>query len=324
MLDMVSFCLLSLFRLLAGSRVDTTVFLTNPPLFSVIGPLIRKIRGGRFVYILMDVYPDVMVRAGMLKDGALMTKVLRWIARFPLVGADKVIVLGEDMRKVAIRSGASPEKIVTIRNWADPEAVYPVAHEENRLRREWGLDGKFVVEYSGNLGVSHFFDDLLAVAEALSDHDDIRFLVIGGGVRLKEVEKAMVSRGLANVLIRPYQDASDLAHSLSAADVHYVSLQNGFEGLVVPSKAYGIMAAGRPIIYQGAEDGEIARMVTEEGIGYVIPPGECKRLRDSILSLYRDKEDRIRIGTAARRVLEDKYSAAMGLAAYQKVLVKDH
>jgi glycosyltransferase involved in cell wall biosynthesis len=323
MLDMASFCLLSLFRLLAGSRVDTIVLLTNPPLFSVFGPLIRKIRGGRFVYILMDVYPDVMVRAGMLRDGALTTRILRWIARFPLVGADKVIVLGEDMRKVAIRSGASPEKIVTIRNWADPETVYPVAHEENRLRREWGLDGKFVVEYSGNLGVSHSFDDLLAVAEALSDHDDIRFLVIGGGVRLKEVEKAVDSRGLANVLIRPYQDASDLARSLSAGDVHYVSLRNGFEGLVVPSKAYGIMAAGRPIIYQGSEDGEIARMVSGEGIGYVIPPGDRKSLRDSILSLYRDKEICLRMGASARQVLVEKYSAAKGLDLYRKILAED-
>ncbi|MDA8122936.1 MAG: glycosyltransferase family 4 protein, partial [Deltaproteobacteria bacterium] len=246
------------------------------------------------------------------------------IARVPLRAADVVVVLGEDMKDVVIREGACPEKIVTIRNWADPGKIHPVPHVENRFRREWGIDGKFVIEYSGNLGVSHSFDDLLAVADILSDHDDIRFLVIGGGIRLKEVEKAVASKRLANVLIKPYQDASDLAHSLSAGDVHYISLRNGFEGLVVPSKAYGIMAAGRPIIYQGAEDGEVARMVAKEGIGYVIPPGDRKSLCDSILSLYRDKEGRIQMGAAARRALEEKYSAAEGLAAYQKVLAKDH
>ena len=323
-LDMGSFCILSALRGMISPPADTLVFLTNPPFYSIIGSWLRKLHGGRFVFILMDVYPDIMVHAGVLKEGGLAARILGRIARVPLRAADVVVVLGEDMKDVVIREGACPEKIVTIRNWADPGKIHPVPHVENRFRREWGIDGKFVIEYSGNLGVSHSFDDLLAVADILSDHDDIRFLVIGGGIRLKEVEKAVASKRLANVLIKPYQDASDLAHSLSAGDVHYISLRNGFEGLVVPSKAYGIMAAGRPIIYQGAEDGEVARMVAKEGIGYVIPPGDRKSLCDSILSLYRDKEGRIQMGAAARRALEEKYSAAEGLAAYQKVLAKDH
>jgi len=319
-LDMASFYLLSGIRLLISPPAETNVFLTNPPFFSVVGALFRKIRGGRFVYILMDVYPDIMVRAGMLKEGGCFTRILRWISRFTVSSADTVIVLGEDMRQVAICSGAPSEKVVIIRNWADPIKICPIAHEENRFRREWGLYGKFVVEYSGNLGVSHSFEDLLAVAESVADNDDIRFLFIGGGIRFRELERAVASRGLGNVIMMPYQKSSDLAHSLSAGDVHYVSLRTGFEGLVVPSKAYGIMAAGRPMIYQGDEKGDIAQMIKRERCGIVIPEGDRERLKEGILRFYRDRAMVARMGMFARRALEEKYSASIGLANYQRIL----
>lgn len=319
-LDMVFFCIISVCHLMVCPRFDTLVFLTNPPLFPIFGPLIKKIRGGRFVYILMDIYPDILIRAGALREGSIAARVLRWIARSSLSGADTIVVLGEDMRKVAIRSGASPEKVVTIRNWADPKKVFPVTHSENRFRRKWGLAGKFIVEYSGNLGVSHSFADLLAVAEELGGRDDIRFLFIGGGVRFRDVEKEVVRRGLRNVVMRPYQDSSDLAQSLSVGDLHYVSLRNGFEGLLVPSKAYGIMAAGRPMVYQGNERGEIARMIVREEIGMVMEEGDREKLREAILTLYENRPLAERMGMRARQALEERYSAPIGLAHYRKVL----
>lgn len=320
-LDMGSFCILSVFRGFFSPPADTLVFLTNPPFYSIIGSFIRRFRGGRFVYILMDVYPGIMVRAGVLKEGGLADRILARIARAPLRAADVVVVLGEDMKNVVIREGACPEKVVTIRNWADPEKVFPVGHDENRFRREWGLAGKFVVEYSGNLGVSHSFEDLLAVAEELEDWDDIRFLLVGGGVRFRDVEKEVVERGLRNVVMKPYQDSSDLAQSLSVGDLHYVSLRSGFEGLVVPSKAYGIMAAGRPMVYQGNEGGEIARMIVREEIGIVVGEGDKEKLREAILKLYENRPLAESMGMRARRALEERYSATLGLAQYRKVLV---
>ena len=319
-LDMGSFCILSAFRGLVSPPADTLVFLTNPPFHSIVGSWIRRVRGGRFVYILMDVYPGIMVRAGVLKEGGLAARILGRIARVPLRAANVVVVLGEDMKDVVIREGVCPEKVVTIRNWADPGKIHPVSHAENRFRREWGLDGKFVVEYSGNLGVSHSFDDLLEVAEELGGRDDIRFLFIGGGVRFREVEKEVVRRGLRNVVMRPYQNSSDLSQSLAVGDLHYVSLRNGFEGLVVPSKAYGIMAAGRPIVYQGNNRGEIARMIVREEIGMVVGEGDREKLRETILTLCRNRPLAERMGMRARRALEERYSATIGLAHYRKVL----
>jgi glycosyltransferase involved in cell wall biosynthesis len=268
----------------------------------------------------MDVYPEIAVRAGLLREGSVVERVFRSISRFTLREADTVVVLGDDMKEVALRAGAEESKVIVVRNWADHNKIRPIPPDENPLRKSWGLEGKFVVEYSGNLGVSHFFKDLLPVAESLADHEDICFVFIGDGERRTEVEAYVSSRRLSNVMLLPYQDSSLLSQSLSVGDLHYVSLQRGFEGLVVPSKAYGIMAAGRPIVYQGAENGEIARMVVREGIGRVIPPGDRGGLRDCILSLYRDRENRLTMGAAARRVLEEKYPAAKGLALYRKVL----
>lgn len=319
LLDMASYCALASVRLLAAPRADAVVFLTNPPLFAVLGLVLRRLRGERFVYVLMDLYPDVAVRAGVLREGSLATRLLRRLGRAALAGADAVIVLGHDMREAAVRSGADPGKIAVIRNWADPAEIVPVAPGANRLRRAWGLDRKFVVAYSGNFGVSHSFGELLAAAEALAGDDGIRFLLIGGGVRFREVAALVAARNLRNVLLIPYRDASDLSESLSAGDAHYVSLRDGFEGLVVPSKAYGIMAAGRPIIYQGAAGGEIAGMVRREGIGRVVPPGDQDGLREAILAMRRDSVMRERMGAAARRALEEKYCAAAGLALYRRV-----
>ena len=319
-LDMSSFCLIASGKLLSAPRVDTVLFLTNPPFFSIMGTWLQRIRKERFVYVLMDIYPDIAIQGGGLREKGWAARALRRLSRFPLEKADAVVVLGEDMKEVAIRQGAPAERVIIIRNWADPGKIFPVPPEKNGLRAIWGLEGKFVVEYSGNFGLSHDFKDLLSVAEELAPDDGIRFLLIGDGVRRPEIEKIVVERKLSNVILLPYQDASSLAESLSAGDVHYVSLRNGFEGLVVPSKAYGAMAAGRPIVFQGAEAGEIARMVKKEGIGFVVPPRDRKELKDRILELFRNPEMRKRQGELARAALEEKYCASIGLAEYRKVL----
>jgi glycosyltransferase involved in cell wall biosynthesis len=242
------------------------------------------------------------------------------LAGLALKSADAVVVLGEDMKEIAIGQGASPDHVHVIRNWADPDRIFPVPPEKNRLRREWGLEGKFVVAYSGNFGVSHDFDDLLSVAEELASDDRFRFLFIGQGIRRPQAERFVSSRKLRNVILRPYQEASILPESLSAGDVHFISLREGFEGLVVPSKAYGVMAAGRPVIYQGSESGEIARMVSKERIGFVVSPGDRERLKRRILEMRADAGLRKRMGETARRALVERYSASIGLDLYRKLL----
>jgi glycosyltransferase involved in cell wall biosynthesis len=317
-MNVAAYAVLAAARALLSKKADVVLFMTDPPFFPLLGAALKFLRGEKIVYILMDLYPEVAFRAGALREGSAAGRALRRLARGALRAADAVVVLGEDMREAALRAGAEAGRVVIIPNWADPEAIRPVSHGENPFRKGLGLDGKFVVAYSGNFGVSHDFSDLLAIAAEWPGDPDIRFLLIGGGARREEVENT--AKGLSNVLLLPYQDGSRLSETLSAGDVHFVSLRPGFEGLVVPSKAYGIMAAGRPILYQGDPQGEIARMVAREGIGAVVLPGDREGLREAILAFKSDPSRRAQTGEAARKALIERYSAKTGLSRYRETI----
>lgn len=305
---------------LLSAGVDLNVFLTQPPLFSVWGRVLRRLRGQRYVMVVMDLYPWVAIQARALAPASLTARWAAAAARATLGRAEGVVVIGRCMADRIAALGVAPERIHLIPNWADTETVRPVPVEGNRLRGELGLDGKLVVMYSGNLGISHYFDDLLAVADRLRERQEVVFLVAGGGSRLGEVQAAAREARLSNVRFLGYQRHRDLALSLGAGDLHFVSLRSGFEGLVVPSKAYGVLAAGRPLIYQGSPRGEIARMVAEEGVGEVIAEGDADALEAAIVRGLEDPAWRRRTGDRARHLAETRYSPSSGLAAYTAVL----
>jgi glycosyltransferase involved in cell wall biosynthesis len=198
-----------------------------------------------------------------------------------------------------------------------------VPHEENPLRKELDLEEAFIILYSGNLGVSHFFDDLIEVMRRLKARDDIRFVFIGDGARRSQVHRAQTQYALDNILLLPYQPLEQLAVSLSLGDVHFVSLRNGFEGLVVPSKAYGAMAVGRPILYQGSAAGEIARMVTEHDIGAVIAEGAIERLEETILAYSHNPGLVAEQGERALALAKSSYSTMRALEKYKELLIEE-
>jgi glycosyltransferase involved in cell wall biosynthesis len=241
------------------------------------------------------------------------------ITRMTLKEADRVVVLGECMRQAVIAYGAAQEKTTVIHNWVNEKVIRPLSPNENEFRKAHGFDGQFVVMYSGNMGIAHRFGDILEVARQLHGRFDIRFVFIGDGVRRKEIADFRSRHDLGNILILPYQDRSRLTESIGAGDVHFVSLREGFEGLVVPSKTYGIMAAGRPILYQGNAHGEIARMIIEKGFGEVVPEGEVNLLEMAILRLYNDRALADLLGKRARAALEEEYSMQRAMDAYEGI-----
>jgi glycosyltransferase involved in cell wall biosynthesis len=320
LMDLASFVTGAALAAFVSRRVDTVVLLTNPPMFAALGLLLRRLRGERFVYVVMDLYPDIATESGFLREGSLSARCMRWLTRRTLRGADRVVVLGSCMEERVLSYGAPRERVDVIRNWADDEAIRPVAAEGNPFRAEQRWEGKFVVMYSGNMGVAHRFDDILEVARRLRDDPSLIFAFIGDGVRRKEIEEARERHGLENVCLLPYQSADRLALSLGAGDVHFVSLREGFEGTVVPSKTYGIMAAARPILYQGGRSGEIARMILDHGIGEVVPERDVDALERVIAALRHDPERTKRLGCRAREVLQRDYSRNAALARYRCVL----
>lgn len=308
---------------LFGSKVELNFFLTQPPLFSIWGYFLKVFRGQRYCCLMMDIYPDLAVQDGMLKKTAFTTRFLGAVSRFTLRHADIVIVIGRCMRDYLVAKGIPAQRIHLITNWTDENKVVPVPHSNNPLRKELNLGNDYVILYSGNMGISHFFDDIIEVARRLREIDDLRFIFFGNGVRRKEIELAKKKYILGNLLLLPFQPVERLSESLSIGDVHFISLRDGFEGLVVPSKAYSAMAVGRPIIYQGNKSGEIARMVAESNIGSVVPLRNADALEREILKSYRNPSMVAKHGSKALALSRGRFGRQQALDKYKRVLIDE-
>ncbi|MFA7235526.1 MAG: glycosyltransferase family 4 protein [Phycisphaeraceae bacterium] len=318
--SMTSYTIGSVALALCSRRADRTIVLTNPPVLPLTGTLLWLLRRERYVYVVMDLYPDIVTAAGHLPSGGWIARIGRGVTRLALNKAWRVVVLGECMADKIGNYGISRDKIRIIRNWNDEQAVRPIPPADNPLRRELNLGDKFVVMYSGNMGVGHRFDDILEAARRLRDRDDIHFLFVGGGSRRPQVEQFAAEHQLSNVTVRPYFDREQLGQSLAIGDAHFVSLREGFEGLIVPSKAYGVMAAGRAMLYQGHPTGEIAQMVTQHEAGRVVREGDVEAMCRTIRAWADDRAFVVKLGANARCAFEEHYAMAQGLNAYRQVL----
>ena len=298
---------------------DIVVAKTDPPMMSVPASWAVKLKRGVLVNWVQDLFPEVASSMDVygLRFAAPMLKRLR---NQSLRASRTNVVLGEVMAERLREEGIPLDQITIIENWADGDAIQPVRRQGNPLRREWGLDDKFVLGYSGNMGRVHEFKTMIDVAERLKVVDEIAFVFIGDGMARGWLESEATRRGLTNVQFYPYQSADRLQWSLSVPDVHFVSLRPTLEGLIVPSKFYGIAAAGRPIIHIGDPDGEIARILDRERCGWSFCIGEVDALAACILRLFRHKSEVIDAGLCARRAFDRKYSRAHALDSWRVLL----
>ena len=319
--DFASFYVTAFAKLVTlARRGDVIVAKTDPPLLSLLGHAAAAATGARLVNWLQDVYPEV---AGVLgvkaADGPLGKALAAW-RNASLRAARCNVVLGERMADRLADARIATDRIRVIPNWSDEQAVEPVPHDANDLRARWGLTGKFVVGYSGNLGRAHEYETMFAAAQALSHDARIAFLMIGGGHHTTVLKERAEAAGLTNLVFQPYQPREALAASLSAADLHWVSLKPELEGLIVPSKVYGILAAGRPILAVCAGDGEIARLVAQHGCGLHSEPGDPAAFAAHVRALADSPERARALGEAARRASTNVFSRAQALSRWRDVL----
>lgn len=249
---------------------DRLVLMTDPPLLPLLaGPIARRRRATVFHWV-QDVYPELPERLlGLRGLGCLRSLRDREWRR-----AAAVAVLGSDMAALVQSRGVARECLHVLPNWA-PRGLEPAtAARIERRRRDWGLEGKFVLAYSGNFGRVHALDPILDLAAALRDDPAVVFLFIGGGAQQARLEETVSLRRLENVRFEPPQPRSELAVTLGAADVHFVTLHEQCADLVFPSKYYGILAVGRPLLYVGPANCELAQAITSHGIGGVFAPAD--------------------------------------------------
>jgi glycosyltransferase involved in cell wall biosynthesis len=307
--------------LVLAERDDILVVKTDPPLVSIIAMRAAKKRRAHLVNWLQDIYPEVAARLGVPLLNGPIGRGLSHLRDRSLRAAAANVVVGDRMAERLLSRGISPDRVHVIPNWSDDDKIFPLRHADNPLRREWGLEDRFVVAYSGNLGRAHEFDTVLSAAERLRAHPTVVFLFIGGGYQFDQLARCVNERGLDRIFrFVPYQDQSLLRRSLCVADVHWISLKPELEGLIVPSKFYGIAAAGRPIIAITDKDGEIARLVEQHGCGLVTAPGQADELAETIARLSTQAERVAEMGSRARAMLEAHFTRRQAFRRWRAVL----
>jgi len=320
-LDYLTFYPSAAFRLaMLASKGDVVVAKTDPPLLSIAAWPVARLKGARLVNWLHDLFPEVAAALRVRGFAGVFADMLMWMRDRSLKAAACNVVLGDRMSMRLQSRGVPAEKIRVIENWADGSAIRPVPASKNPLRREWGLEGRFIVGYSGNMGRVHEFDTLLDAMERLRDLAGLEFLFIGSGNQRDWLEEEARRRAISNLRFRPYQRRERLAESLSVPDVHLVSLRAEMEGLVVPSKFYGIAAAGRPIVFVGARDGEIAQKVARFECGIAVEQGDANGLAEAIARFARDRILRERLGRNARAAFESRWDKRIACAAWRELL----
>ena len=322
--DYASFYSSTLARVLAGPSYDYIVTLTTPPLLPLVGAVARAVRGQAYGIWSMDLHPDAEVAAGMLAEEGCPARLLHALNNAGYRNAEFVVDLGRHMKRRLRDKGLSEDQLHTIPVWGIEEDLAPLPHAENPLRSELGLEGKFVVMYSGNAGRAHRFEEILAVMRRLDGHPEIEFVFVGEGPQKERIETFASENDLSNFRYLPYFPRELLKHSLPVADVHLMTLREEMAGIAVPGKLYGIMAAGRPALMVGPEASESAETIQRYDAGRVVDPARegdpTGALRDTLLRLYREEDFRARLGENGRNGFLESFEREVCCEAWSRLL----
>lgn len=316
----ISYPVASLIRGLARiDRPDVVVGYSAPPTVTPVAYLLAKRWRARFVLYTQDLYPDVAWAVGALQNRP-MFKIWRSMNRFMYKRADAIVTLGDHMAAHISREGVPLERVAVVHNWADGKQVYPISNQEIPLKQTTELVNRFVVLYSGNLGMAH---DIRPICEALSllksHRERLAFLFVGGGVRWRDMESFVEREGLGDfVYFREYVVKDALLTSLNVADATLLTVLGGTEGLVVPSKLYGYMAVGRPVLAICPNPCEISDIIDATECGLVAKTG--KELADAVLLLLNNSGLSAEMGERARAVFEEQFERRKATARIGEIL----
>jgi glycosyltransferase involved in cell wall biosynthesis len=297
--DSIAFVLGVVRRLLLGRRHDVVVALTDPPLIVALTVMISRARRMRTIYWIHDLFPQIAGALGVLKINGITYRILNGIARAATARCDLVIALGEYMSRRAIEAGASAGRITVVPNWADTTSIRPLAQSESRLTNSLRVKGKFVVLYSGNVGRAHTFGSTIEAARRLIDQPDIVFLFIGRGPRLSELTFA-AAQGVKNLRFAEPVARDQLVEALATGSVSLVTEDPRVAGLVVPSKTYGILASGRPIVFIGSRESDVASLVRRHNCGAVLADNDIDGLVAVLRAWYNNPDEVAVLGRNAR------------------------
>jgi glycosyltransferase involved in cell wall biosynthesis len=315
-IDFATFYLGACWRVLwTVRRGDVVVSLTDPPLLGIGVWLASRLRGGRVVHWVQDIYPELAIELGRQR----WLRILQPLRNAAWRHARSCVALGEDMASVLALARVPLRKISVIPNWTLGGVGDLAPAAGAALRREWKLERKFIVAYSGNLGRVHALEPVLDLAAAMRAEPDVAFVFIGGGAQRGALEAAVRQRGLPNVFFYPAQPRERLAAALALADVHLVTLRPGCENLVFPSKLYGVAAVGRPILFIGPAQSEVARLVREHDLGLAADGSAVPEMSGFLRHLMSDPSACARHASAAR-LFAAQHTRVLATARWESLL----
>jgi hypothetical protein len=297
------------FLALMSGRADRVLFSTSPPMIGVLGILVASLKHAAAIYWAMDLNPDQLVMMGKLRETSPIYRAIESANRMILARSRLVVVLDRFMSARLHRAGRRPKNVLILPPWPHEQAIESLAHAENPFRDQHGLAGKFVVMYSGNHSPANPLNTVLQAAERLRDDDSLRFLFIGGGMDKPRVEAFIRDHQIRNAIALPYQPMSTLRYSLSAADVHVVTLGDNMVGVVHPCKVYGAMAVGRPILFVGPQPSHVSDLLDATDFGRAVNHGDVDACVAAIRSMQALEPARLRtMGDTAQRLLHASLS----------------
>ena len=302
-------------------KADKILVVTTPPSLPFITAFASILRGGSYILLIHDNYPEILLAVGKARENSILVRTLdlsnRWLYKY----AAKIVVVGRDMEKLVEKKTFGLDiPIAYIPNWAELEQVRPMPRDENVLLQELGLEEKFVFLYAGNMGYPNDLESILQCAEKLKDDEKFHFIFLGAGVKRKWLEREVQEKALSNITLLAPRPRSEQNVFLNACDVAIVSLVKKMWGVSMPSRTYNILAVGKPILALAETDSEVARVVIEDEAGWVVPPNEPEILLEMIKKIYAEKEKISDINRASRRSALQKYSMETAIVNYKNAL----
>lgn len=287
---------------------DVVIVVTQPPILPFVVAPVCWLRKAKCVLLIHDVYPDVLVAAGFIRHDGLVARMISRAAIALYRRMSRIVTLGRDMTELVVRKcPEAVDRTVMIPNWADQDLVKPAPKGQNRLLSELGLVDRFVVLWAGNIGRLHGIEEVVEAARALSE-SGIHFLFVGSGAKREWLESVVRDSGQTNVTIVPGRPRVEANDFLNACDVALVSLVGGMKGVAVPSRLYLTLASGKPLIAAVDSCSEVALVVEEEGVGWVVPPGDVTAIQSAIEDAASDPIRIAQMGINAEVAARDKYS----------------
>lgn len=324
-LHILSYFFNSIFATFKVGKRDIVYSISQPPVLGgILGCIGKIITKGKFIYNIQDFNPEQTMAVNYSKN-KLVLKVMMWFDKYSCKKSDLVITVGRDMQETLEKrfKGKKVPKNIVINNWMNEKEVYPLEKKDRnvqKFRKENNLDGKFVIMYSGNVGLYYDLENIIKIVEKYKNKKDIVFAIVGEGALKEKLVNYCDDNKISNVVFIPYQDKKDLIYSLNAADVHLVTNSKGIKGVSVPSKIYGCMATNVPILGILEEGSEAWKIIEDSKCGVLAETGNYQEIEKMLDTIIKDKEKFVKKHLTGRKYLEDNFTKDKSIEKYRKTI----